>query len=343
MSKLLSSANIGGLELKNRVVMSPMCMYEVKKQDGIPTTFHFTHYGARAISGVGLIIQEATAIHPDGRLTNYDLGLWNDEQAMALKDLVDSIHYLGAKIGVQIVHSGRKALNVENPLSPSKIAYGEPYNAPTVMTTQQVKATIKDFIDSARRAEQAGYDMIELHAAHGYLINQFISPLSNQRKDEYGGSLENRYRFLQEIIDGCKKVFTKPIWVRISATDYDETGQQNTLQDWQQMAKWMEEQHVECIDVSTGGLLNKKPNIPVHAAFQTPYATKIKEAVNIDVATVGLINDPGLAEHILQTNQADIILLGRVLLRNVNWVNEAAKILYDEQHQVFNNSYLRGQ
>ncbi|WP_418968505.1 NADH:flavin oxidoreductase/NADH oxidase [Alloscardovia omnicolens] len=342
MSKLLAPATVGGLEVKNRVAMSPMCMYEAK-EDGLPTPFHFAHYGARAISGVGLIIQEATAVTPNGRLTNHDLGLWNDEQTAALKELVSSVHYLGSKIGVQIVHAGRKALNVEHPLAPSELAYGEPYNAPTAMTTQQVQATIQEFVNSARRAEEAGYDMIEIHAAHGYLIHQFISPLSNRREDKYGGSLENRYRFLREIIDGCKKVFSKPIWVRISASDYDETGQQNSMQAWQQMARWMEEQSVQCIDVSTGGLLNKKPNIPVHAAFQTPYASAIKEVVTIDVATVGLITDPGLAEHILQTQEADMIMLGRVLLRNVNWLNDAAQILHDHQYKVFNDSYARGQ
>lgn len=343
MSKLLSSATIGGLDLNNRVIMPPMCMYEVKNRDGIPTPFHFAHYGARAISKVGLIIQEATSVHPDGRITDYDLGLWNDTQKDVMKQLVDSIHYLGTKVGVQIAHAGRKAQDAEQPLSASDVPYGEPYIDPIAMTTAQVKQTIADFIHSAQLAAQAGYDMIELHAAHGYLLHQFLSPLTNQRTDEYGGSLENRYRILKEIIDGTKKVFDKPIWVRISASAYDESGQQNTLDDWITLCSWMKAQGVQAIDISTGGLLSHGPNMPVHAGFQTPYATAIKKAVNIDVATVGLISDPGMAEFILQTEQADAIMLGRTLLRNTNWLNDAAKVLHDHSFKPFNHSYVRGQ
>lgn len=343
MSKLLSPATIGGLELSNRVILPPMCMYEVKKEDGIPTPFHFAHYGARAISKVGLIIQEATAVHPDGRLTNYDLGLWNHDQTIALKQLVDSIHYLGTKIGIQLVHAGRKAEHVAQPLSPSGIPYGDPYQPPIEMTHQQIQSTIQDFINAAQRANEAGYDMLEIHGAHGYLISQFLSPLSNQRQDEYGGTLENRYRILREIIDGIKVVFNKPIWVRISAHAYDPTGVQNTIEDWQQIAIWLQEQGVQCIDVSTGGLIAKGPDLPVYPGWQTPFATQIKQVVTIDVATVGLIDDAGLAEHILQTNQADAILIGRALLRNTNWLSEAATTLHDHDFKPYNHSYLRGQ
>ena len=343
MSKLLSPAKIGGIDLSNRVIMPPMCMYEAHKQDGKPTPFHFAHYGMRAISKMGLIIQEATAIEPDGRITNQDLGLWNDEQMEAMKKLVDSVHYLGSKMGIQISHAGRKASDAQAPLSPSGIPYGDPYNPPVEMTLEQIQATIDGFVASSIRAEKAGYDMIEIHAAHGYLISQFLSPLANQRNDQYGGSLENRYRILREIIDGIKAQVALPIWVRISADAYDETGQQNTIEDWQQMARWMEEQGVVAIDVSTGGILSKKPNIPVHAGFQTPYATKIKEAVAIDVITVGLIDDPGLAEFILQTNQADAVMIGRAILRNTNWLNDAAVSLHDHEFKPYNNSYVRGQ
>lgn len=342
MSKLLSKAHIGGLDLINRVIMPPMCMYEVKNKDGIPTPFHFAHYGSKAISKVSLIIQEATAVNKDGRLTDYDLGIWNDNQKDELKKLVDSIHYLGSKIGIQLVHAGRKAQDVKEPLSPSGIEYGEPFNKPIKMTVDQIKETIKNFINAAKRADEAGYDMIELHGAHGYLISQFLSPLSNQREDEYGGSLENRYRFLKEIIEGVKLVSDKPIWVRLSVDAYDEAGVQNSIEDWKQVAIWLQEQGVKCIDVSTGGVLNKKPE-NIFPGFQTSYATKLKEVVSIDVVTVGLIDDPRLAEYILQNNQADGILVGRGLLRNSNWLNDAAKILHDKEFTVFNNSYLRSQ
>ncbi|MBF6626326.1 NADH:flavin oxidoreductase/NADH oxidase [Aerococcaceae bacterium zg-BR9] len=343
MSKLLASAIIGGLTLSNRVIMPPMCMYEAKNEDGKPTPFHFAHYGMRAISKIGLIIQEATAVEPDGRITKHDLGLWNNEQMEAMKSLVDSIHYLGTKIGVQLAHAGRKASDAQHPLSPSGIPYSDAYNNPVEMTTDQIRATIKNFVEAAKRAANAGYDMIEIHAAHGYLIHQFLSPLANQRTDQYGGSLENRYRILREIIDGIKNAVDLPIWVRISADAYDTTGQQNSMADWQQMARFMETQGVKAIDVSTGGIIDSKPTIPVHAGYQTPYATKIKEAVSIDVTAVGLITDAGLAEYILQTNQADAVMVGRALLRNTNWLNDAANSLHDYEFEPFNPSYQRGQ
>lgn len=236
MSMLLSPAEVAGLSLKNRVVMPPMCMYEVKKEDGLPTAFHLTHYGARAIGGVGLIIQEATAVEPDGRLTKHDLGLWNDEQADALAKLVDQVHSFGAKMGVQLGHGGRKAADAPAPYAPSAIAYDDSYNAPQEMTLEDIARVKAAFVAAASRAHKAGYDMIELHGAHGYLINQFLEPLTNQRKDAYGGSLENRFRFLKEIIEEVKGVFDKPIWVRLSVSAYDETGEQNTIDDYQQIA-----------------------------------------------------------------------------------------------------------
>ncbi|CAM3254937.1 NADPH dehydrogenase [Streptococcus pluranimalium] len=343
MTMLLSPAEIAGLSLKNRVVMSPMCMYEVHEEDGLPTAFHRAHYGARAISGVGLIIQEATAVEADGRLSNRDLGLWTDEQADALSQMVADLHYLGAQVGVQLGHGGRKAHDALDPIAPSAIGYGADYRDPREMTLEDIERVQTAFVEAAKRADKAGYDMIELHGAHGYLINQFLEPQTNQRTDDYGGSLENRFRFLKEIVEEVKAVFSKPIWVRLSMSAYDETGVQNTIEDYQQIGKWLEELGVACLDISTGGLMDVQPNIPIHGGYQAGFTAKMKETVSIPVTAVGLLNSPELDEYLLQSGQADLILLGRGLLRNVNWLADAAVTLHDRDFKMYNDSYRRGQ
>ncbi|NQP64976.1 NADH:flavin oxidoreductase/NADH oxidase [Streptococcus suis] len=343
MSLLLSPVEIAGLSLKNRVVMPPMCMYEVKAEDGLPTAFHHAHYGARAIGGVGLIIQEATAVEPDGRLSKHDLGIWTDEQAQALAKLVSELKAFGSKVGIQLSHGGRKAKDAELPLAPTALAFNQDYKVPQEMTLEDIERVQSAFVAAAARAAQAGYDMIEIHGAHGYLVNQFLEPLTNQRTDAYGGSQENRFRFLKEIIEDVKAIFTGPVWVRLSVTAYDETGQQNTLQDYQQIAKWLEELGVACLDISTGGVMDTRPNIPIYGGYQAGFSAKIKEAVSIPVTAVGLLNSPELGEYILQNGQADLIQVGRGLIRNVNWLAEAAEVLHDHDFQVYNASYQRGQ
>ena len=343
MSLLLSPVEMAGLSLKNRVVMPPMCMYEVKNEDGLPTAFHHVHYGARAIGGVGLIIQEATAVEPDGRLSNRDLGIWSDRQGRALADLVMELKAFGSKVGIQLSHGGRKAADALQPIGPSAVGYSKEYQVPKEMTLDDIQRVQSAFVSAARRAQEAGYDMIEIHGAHGYLVNEFLEPLTNLRSDEYGGTLENRFRFLKEIIEGVKTVFCGPIWVRLSATAYDETGTQNTLQDYQQIAKWLEELGVACLDISTGGLMDVKPNIPIYGGYQATFSAQIKQAVSIPVTTVGLLHNPELGEYLLQTGQADLIQVGRGLIRNVNWLADAAETLHDHNFQVYNNSYKRGQ
>ena len=343
MSLLLSPINIGKLSLKNRVVMSPMCMYEVKEKDGMITPFHFAHYGARAIANVGLIIIEATAVQPCGRITNHDLGLWNDSQAEKFTELVSSLHYLGSKVGVQLAHAGRKAEDAQPPVAPSAIAFNNTSSLPKALDLDEIKQVKDDFVKAAERAQQADVDVIEIHAAHGYLINQFLSPLTNQRQDKYGGSLLNRYRLLQEITTEIRAIFSGSLWVRLSLTDYDHSGQQNSMEDWIQICQWLKRDGIDVIDVSTGGLLDKAPDLPIHGGYQTPFATAIKQAVDIPVATVGLLTSPTLAEYILQNQQADLIMEGRVLLRNINWLADAAKELHDHQYQPFNAAYQRGQ
>ena len=343
MSLLLSPVEMAGLSLKNRVVMPPMCMYEVKNEDGLPTAFHHVHYGARAIGGVGLIIQEATAVEPDGRLSNRDLGIWSDRQGRALADLVMELKAFGSKVGIQLSHGGRKAADALQPIGPSAVGYSKEYQVPKEMTLDDIQRVQSAFVSAARRAQDAGYDMIEIHGAHGYLVNEFLEPLTNLRSDEYGGTLENRFRFLKEIIEGVKTVFCRPIWVRLSATAYDETGTQNTLQDYQQIAKWLEELGVACLDISTGGLMDVKPNIPIYGGYQATFSAQIKQAVSIPVTAVGLLHNPELGEYLLQTGQADLIQVGRGLIRNVNWLADAAETLHDHDFQVYNNSYKRGQ
>ncbi|WP_170237043.1 NADH:flavin oxidoreductase/NADH oxidase [Streptococcus hyovaginalis] len=343
MSLLLSPVDIAGLSLKNRVVMPPMCMYEVHQEDGLPTAFHKAHYGARAIAGVGLIIQEATAIEPDGRLTNKDLGIWTDAQGHSMSQMVADLHVLGAQVGIQLGHGGRKSIDAKDPIAPSAIAYSSDYKKPREMTQADIERIKEAFVAAARRADKAGYDMIELHGAHGYLINQFLEPQTNHRSDSYGGTLENRFRFLKEIIESIKAVFSKPIWVRLSVTAYDETGVQNTLEDYQQIGRWLEELGVACLDISTGGLMDVRPNIPIHGGYQAPFTAKMKESLNIPVTAVGLLNSPELAEYLLQNQQADLIQVGRGLIRNTNWLAEAAEMLRDHQFKVYNNSYQRGQ
>ena len=343
MSLLLSPVEMAGLSLKNRVVMPPMCMYEVKNEDGLPTAFHHVHYGARAIGGVGLIIQEATAVEPDGRLSNRDLGIWSDRQGRALADLVMELKSFGSKVGIQLSHGGRKAADAIQPIGPSAVGYSKEYQVPKEMTLDDIQRVQSAFVSAARRAQDAGYDMIEIHGAHGYLVNEFLEPLTNLRSDEYGGTLEKRFRFLKEIIEGVKTVFCGPIWVRLSATAYDETGTQNTLQDYQQIAKWLEELGVACLDISTGGLMDVKPNIPIYGGYQATFSAQIKQAVSIPVTTVGLLHNPELGEYLLQTGQADLIQVGRGLIRNVNWLADAAESLHDHDFQVYNNSYKRGQ
>lgn len=343
MSILLSPVKLAGLDLKNRVVMPPMCMYEVKAEDGLPTPFHHAHYGARAIGGVGLIIQEATAVEPDGRLSKNDLGLWNDEQGETRSLLVEELQSFGSKVGVQLSHGGRKAKDAAQPLAPSALTFDPNFKTPLEMSESDIKRVQMAFVAAAKRAFLAGYDMIELHGAHGYLINQFLEPLTNHRTDAYGGSLENRFRFLKEIIEMIKPVFSKPIWVRLSVTAYDESGQQNSIEDYQQMAKWLEELGVACLDISTGGLLPVRPNIPIYAGYQAVFSAKIKEAVTIPVTAVGLLDSPDLCEYLLQTQQTDLIQIGRGLIRNPNWTRDAAYLLHDRNYQVYNQSYERGQ
>ncbi|MGC4376470.1 NADPH dehydrogenase NamA [Fictibacillus sp. Mic-4] len=322
-SKLFSPLTIKDVTLKNRIVMSPMCMYSCEKEDGMVNNWHLTHYTSRAVGQVGLIIVEATAVTPQGRISPRDLGIWSDEHRSGLQQLVEMVHEQGAKIGIQLAHAGRKA-ELDGPIiAPSAISFSENMKRPEEMTIKQIQDTVQAFKEGARRAKEAGFDIIELHGAHGYLINEFLSPLSNHRKDEYGGSMEKRYRFLKEIIEAVKEVWSGPLFVRISANDYHEEGYGPA--DYAIMASWMKEQGVDLVDCSSGAVVRAK--IDVYPGYQVPYAELIRKEANVLTGAVGLITSGIQAEEILKNERADLIFLARELLRDPYWPRTAAKEL----------------
>ncbi|MCR8847044.1 NADPH dehydrogenase NamA [Rossellomorea sp. SC111] len=322
-AKLFEPYTLKNVEMKNRIVMAPMCMYSSHNEDGKVENWHRTHYTSRAVGGVGLIIQEATAVTPQGRISPQDLGIWDDEHIEGLKELVELMKEQGAKTGIQLAHAGRKAVLEGDILAPSAIPFNDEMKTPVEMTGDDIKETITAFIKGAERAKEAGFDVIEVHGAHGYLINEFLSPLSNKRNDEYGGSAENRYRFLREIIDGIQQVWDGPLLVRVSAKDYNEDGLD--IADYVVFAKWMKEQGVDLIDVSSGALVPAR--IPVFPGYQVKLAETIKNGADIDTGAVGLITTGIQAEEILQNERADLILLARELLRDPYWPRTAAKEL----------------
>lgn len=322
-AKLFSPYTIKGVTLKNRIVMSPMCMYSSHNEDGHIQNWHRTHYTSRAVGQAGLIIVEATAVTPQGRISPQDLGIWSDEHIKGLQELVGLVKEHGAKIGIQLAHAGRKAVLEGEIIAPSAIAFNEKSKAPKEMTRTDIEETVEAFKKGAERARKAGFDVIEIHGAHGYLINEFLSPLSNKRTDEYGGSAENRYRILREVIDAVKTVWDGPLFVRVSAHDYHEEGL--TSKDYITFAKWMKEQGVDLIDVSSGAVVPAPIN--VYPGYQVPYSETIKNGAGIATGTVGLITSPIHAEEILQNERADLIFLARELLRDPYWPRKAAKEL----------------
>ncbi|MFD1706346.1 NADPH dehydrogenase NamA [Siminovitchia sediminis] len=324
--KLFEPYEINGVTLKNRIAMSPMCMYSCHNEDGMVNDWHYIHYTSRAVGQVGLIMTEATAITPQGRISPQDLGIWSDDHIGGLKKLVGMIRAHGAKAGIQLAHAGRKAVLEGEIVAPSAIPYDEETKKPKEMSILDIEETVKAFGKAAIRAKQAGFDIIEIHGAHGYLINQFLSPLSNHRTDEYGGSIENRYRFLKEVIAEVKTVWDGPLFVRVSANDFLEDGLNPS--HYVTMAKWMKEEGVHLIDVSAGAVAPAK--ISVYPGYQVSFAEKIKHEADIPTGAVGLITTGIQAEEILQNNRADLIFLGRALLKDPYWARTAADELGHE-------------
>lgn len=355
MSKLLTSFQLKGITLKNRVVMSPMCQYSA--EDGFANDWHFVHYGSRAVGGCGVIMQEATAISPEGRITYRDLGIWKDEHIDQLSKIVSFVQKQGAVAGIQLAHAGRKAscdlpqnggkqliegFNSWATVSASPIPFNKGENAPKPLSREEIKDIINDFKSATIRSLKAGYKIIEIHAAHGYLVHQFLSPLSNHRTDEYGGSFENRTRFLLEIIDVLIELLSEKesLWVRVSATDWLEDGW--GIEESVKLSKLLKEKGVDVIDVSSGGNV-AHVKIPIGPSYQVPFSKSIKREVGIITGAVGLITDAKQAENLLNARKCDLIFLGRELLRNPQFVLNAARELGDSNTLAhYPVQYLRG-
>lgn len=317
-----------------------MCQYS--SVDGFATDWHLVHLGSRAVGGAGLVIVEATAVSAEGRITPADLGIWKDEHVSKLEQIVAFGHSQGAYMGIQLAHAGRKAsMSVPweeerlitpelggwaDVVAPSSLPFAPHYATPVELDHAGIQRIRASFVSAAERSLRAGFDVIEVHAAHGYLLHEFLSPLSNQRTDEYGGSFENRIRFLVETVDAVRAVWpeSQPLFVRISATDWAERGW--NVEESVQLVHVLKDHGVDLIDVSSGGLV---PNarIPAGPGFQTPFAERIRREAEIRTAAVGLITDPAQADHIVRTGQADLVLLARELLRDPYWpLHAAAKL-----------------
>lgn len=330
MSALFKPLTLRGLTLKNRIIVSPMCQYSAV--DGFANDWHLVHLGSRAVGGASLIIQEATAVSPEGRITPEDLGIWKDEHIDFQRRINQFIEAQGSVPGVQLAHAGRKASTYTSwhgkghgavpkaeggwqVVAPSAIAFSDDYPMPVALDAAGIQKIIADFHAATERALAAGFKVIELHAAHGYLLNEFLSPLSNQRTDTYGGSFENRSRLLREVVAAVRQVLPEdfPLLVRISATDWMEGGW--TADESVQLSFWLREHGVDLVDCSTGGNVNNA-KIPVGPGYQVEFAERIKRETGLPTGAVGLITTPAEAERIVASGQADLVLLAREELRD---------------------------
>jgi 2,4-dienoyl-CoA reductase-like NADH-dependent reductase (Old Yellow Enzyme family) len=338
VSLLFEPITLRDLSVPNRVWLSPMCEYSAS--DGMPDDWHLVHLGARAVGGFGLVLTEATAVVPEGRISPQDTGIWNDEQALAWKRIVDFVHERGARIGIQLAHAGRKASTFRpwSPLQgtvtaadggwPTLAPSPAPFpglDTPAEMSAEQVADIPEQFAAAARRAREAGFDTVEVHAAHGYLLHQFLSPLANSRTDEYGGSPDGRSRLVEETVGAVRSAWPDelPVLVRLSATDWRDDGL--GVDDVAAVAGRLGALGADLIDVSTGGAA--PANIAVGPGYQVPYARRVREATGLPVSAVGLISEPAQAEQILVEGSADAVMLGREALRDPYWPLRAAHTL----------------
>jgi 2,4-dienoyl-CoA reductase-like NADH-dependent reductase (Old Yellow Enzyme family) len=329
-SPLFTSLSIKNITLKNRIVISPMCQYSAK--DGFANDWHLVHLGSRAIGGAGLIIQEATAVSPEGRISPEDLGIWKDEHIAKLTQINQFILSQHSVPGIQLAHAGRKASAASpwnggrkvaaeqggwSTVAPSAIAYHDTDTAPIALDKEGIQKVITDFKTATQRSVKAGYQVMEIHAAHGYLLHQFLSPLSNRRTDNYGGSFENRIRLTLEVLEAVQTEWPKelPLFVRISATDWAEGGW--NAEESVQLSKILKEKGVDLIDVSTGALVPYQ-KIPVGPNYQVPFAQQIKKESAMLTGAVGLITEAAQAEEIIASGKADLVLFARESLRDPN-------------------------
>lgn len=340
MSNLFDPLTIRGAMLRNRIAVSPMCQYS--STDGFATDWHLVHLGSRAAGGAALVMTEATAVLPEARISPEDLGIWDDAHVEMLGRIVRFIHAQGALAGIQLAHAGRKASTYtpwkgqgavpegeggwKEVMGPSEEPFSEDYPKPQPLTTEGIRRVMEAFVQAARRACQAGFDVIEIHAAHGYLLHEFLSPLSNHRKDEYGGSLENRTRLAREVVEAVRNVWPEhaPLFMRISATDWEEGGWDPAQSV--ELARQVKPLGIDLLDCSSGGNL-PHAKIPAGPGFQTPFAERIRREAEMLTGSVGFITDPAQADHIVRSSQADLVLLAREMLRDPYWPLRAAREL----------------
>ena len=340
MPNLFDPLSIRDLTLPNRIVVSPMCEYS--SIDGFANDWHLVHLGSRAVGGAGLIMTEATAVTPEGRISPEDLGIWSDDHIEFLARITRFIHSQGSVAGMQLAHAGRKACTYrpwdgdgavpeesggwKNVVAPSAIPFAGSYLMPQALTQEGIQTVVRAFVEAAGRALEAGFRVIEIHAAHGYLISEFLSPLANHRTDEYGGSFQNRIRLLLEVVSAIRGSWPEraPLFVRISATDWVEGGW--TLDDSVELAKHLKNSGVDLVDCSSGG--NVPPaQIPVGPGYKTPFAERIRRQSAILTGAVGMITAPSQADHIIRTGQADVAIIAREFLRDPYWPLRAGRAL----------------
>jgi 2,4-dienoyl-CoA reductase-like NADH-dependent reductase (Old Yellow Enzyme family) len=344
MTHLFEPLTLRGLTLKNRLVVSPMCMYS--SEDGFANDWHLVHLGSRACGGAALVFTEATAVEPEGRISPQDLGLWKDEHIEFLKRVTAFIKSQGSVPGIQLAHAGRKASTLSphfgkrgvvpkekggwTPLAPSPVPFNHGDPAPEELTVEGIQRIVKKFQEAATRALAAGFEVVELHAAHGYLMDEFLSPLANHRKDVYGGSLENRTRVVREVATAVREVWpeSKPLFLRISATDWKEP-EGWTIEQSVELAKMVKPLGVDLIDCSSGGIAPdaKIPNTP---GYQTPFAERIRKEAGIATGAVGLITTTAQADEIIRTGKADLLLMAREFLRDPYFPLHAAAELHQD-------------
>lgn len=339
MTSLFEPLIVKDITLSNRIAVSPMCQYSA--MDGFANDWHLVHLGSRAVGGAGLIISEATAISPEGRISPQDLGIWTDEHIVGLRKITDFIHAQGSVAGIQLAHAGRKASTTPpwvqkhtisedeggwKTVAPSAVAFSDTYSMPKELSLDEIEKVVYDFKHAAIRSVSAEFKVLEIHAAHGYLIHQFLSPLSNFRTDNYGGSFENRIKILLDIIEAVKQVWPSgyPLFVRLSATDWTEGGW--TIDDSVELASILKKMGVDLIDCSTGGNISYA-KIPISTGYQVTFAEAIRKQTNILTAAVGLITTAAQAEEIISSGKADMVFLAREMLRDPYFPQKAAQVL----------------
>lgn len=353
MAHLFDPFTLRGVTLRNRIGVSPMCQYSA--QDGFANDWHLVHLGARAAGGAALVIAEATAVEARGRISPQDLGIWQDDHVAMLARITAFIKSQGATPAIQLAHAGRKASTAQpwhgggpvgvdqggwQPVGASAISFAANYPTPTELSTQEVGGIVNAFRAATIRANDAGFDWVEIHAAHGYLLHSFLSPLSNQRTDRYGGSFDNRIRLLVETAQAMRAVWpeAKPLTVRISCTDWVEGGW--TLEESIDLGRRLKDEGVDLIDCSSGGT-SPTAKVPVGAGYQTPFAERIRREAGIATAAVGLITEPMQADEIIRNGRADLVLLAREVLRDPHWPLHAAQALHQRDKAAVPPQYAR--